>query len=65
MGQAAGFFVEFAARSRNPKDCLGCTCKLGDRRHRVTLVHGDYSPKNILVHEGRLMMRIKGVDAWE
>ena len=27
-----------------------------NRRHRVTLVHGDYSPKNILVHEGHLVL---------
>ena len=26
------------------------------RRHRLTLVHGDYSPKNILVHDGRLVL---------
>lgn len=26
------------------------------RRRRFTLVHGDYSPKNILVHEGRLVL---------
>lgn len=26
------------------------------RRRRYTLVHGDYSPKNILVREGRLML---------
>ena len=26
------------------------------RRERYTLVHGDYSPKNVLVHEGRLIL---------
>lgn len=26
------------------------------RRRRITLVHGDYSPKNILVHEGSLVL---------
>jgi tRNA A-37 threonylcarbamoyl transferase component Bud32 len=26
------------------------------RSRRLTLVHGDYSPKNILVHEGRLIL---------
>ncbi len=26
------------------------------RRLRITLVHGDYSPKNILVHHGKLML---------
>jgi 5-methylthioribose kinase len=26
------------------------------RSHRDTIVHGDYSPKNILVHEGRLVL---------
>lgn len=26
------------------------------RRFRVTLVHGDYSPKNVLVHHGRLVL---------
>ena len=26
------------------------------RARRLTLVHGDYSPKNILVHEGRLVL---------
>ena len=26
------------------------------RAHRVTLVHGDYSPKNVLVHGGRLVL---------
>ncbi len=26
------------------------------RRERLTLVHGDYSPKNILVHRGRLIL---------
>jgi len=27
-----------------------------NRTHCVTLVHGDYSPKNILVHQGRLIL---------
>ena len=27
-----------------------------NRRHCLTLVHGDYSPKNILVHQGRLIL---------
>ena len=27
-----------------------------NRIHSVTLVHGDYSPKNILVHQGRLIL---------
>jgi 5-methylthioribose kinase len=27
-----------------------------NRTHRVTLVHGDYSPKNILVYQGRLIL---------
>lgn len=26
------------------------------RAHRHTLVHGDYSPKNVLVHDGRLVL---------
>ena len=26
------------------------------RQHRLTLVHGDYSPKNVLVHAGRLVL---------
>jgi aminoglycoside phosphotransferase (APT) family kinase protein len=26
------------------------------RAHRLTLVHGDYSPKNILVHGGKLVL---------
>lgn len=26
------------------------------RRHRVTLVHGDFSPKNILIHQDRLIL---------
>ena len=26
------------------------------RRQRLTLVHGDYSPKNVLVHEGKLIL---------
>jgi 5-methylthioribose kinase len=26
------------------------------RSHRDTIVHGDYSPKNVLVHEGRLVL---------
>lgn len=26
------------------------------RARRITLVHGDYSPKNILIHEGRLVL---------
>ncbi len=25
-------------------------------RHRWTLVHGDYSPKNVLIHDGRLIL---------
>jgi 5-methylthioribose kinase len=29
---------------------------VANRTHCVTLVHGDYSPKNILVFEGRLML---------
>jgi 5-methylthioribose kinase len=28
----------------------------GVRARRLTLVHGDYSPKNILVHDGRLIL---------
>ncbi len=28
----------------------------GTRLRRLTLVHGDYSPKNVLVHEGRLVL---------
>jgi 5-methylthioribose kinase len=27
-----------------------------NRRHSLTLVHGDYSPKNILVHQGHLIL---------
>jgi 5-methylthioribose kinase len=27
-----------------------------NRKHRVTLVHGDYSPKNILAHRGQLVL---------
>jgi 5-methylthioribose kinase len=27
-----------------------------NRNHRLTLVHGDYSPKNILVHQGHLIL---------
>ncbi len=26
------------------------------RRQRLTLVHGDFSPKNVLIHEGRLIL---------
>jgi len=26
------------------------------RQHRVTLVHGDYSPKNVLIREGKLIL---------
>lgn len=26
------------------------------RRQRLTLVHGDYSPKNVLIYEGRMML---------
>lgn len=28
----------------------------GTRKRRLTLVHGDYSPKNILIHQGRLIL---------
>ncbi len=28
----------------------------GTRKRRLTLVHGDYSPKNILIHEDRLIL---------
>lgn len=32
--------------------------------HRHTLVHGDYSPKNVLVHEGRLVLLDYEVIHW-
>jgi 5-methylthioribose kinase len=38
---ATGFLTELIAETRV---------------HRDTIVHGDYSPKNILVHEGRLVL---------
>ncbi len=34
------------------------------RRQRLTLVHGDYSPKNILVHHGRLILLDHEVIHW-
>lgn len=34
------------------------------RAHRSTLVHGDYSPKNILVHDGRLVLLDHEVIHW-
>jgi aminoglycoside phosphotransferase (APT) family kinase protein len=34
------------------------------RAHRYTLVHGDYSPKNVLVHEGRLVLLDYEVIHW-
>ncbi|MBM4000306.1 MAG: hypothetical protein FJ297_12355 [Planctomycetes bacterium] len=34
------------------------------RASRLTLVHGDYSPKNILVHEGRLVLLDHEVMHW-
>jgi aminoglycoside phosphotransferase (APT) family kinase protein len=34
------------------------------RRSRVTLVHGDYSPKNVLVHQGRLVLLDHEVIHW-
>jgi aminoglycoside phosphotransferase (APT) family kinase protein len=34
------------------------------RRHRDSLVHGDYSPKNILVHSGRLVLLDHEVIHW-
>lgn len=36
----------------------------GTRARRITLVHGDYSPKNILVHEGRLVLLDHEVIHW-
>ncbi len=34
------------------------------RAHTITLVHGDYSPKNILVHSGRLVLLDHEVIHW-
>ena len=34
------------------------------RAHRLTLVHGDYSPKNILVHQDRLVLLDHEVIHW-
>ena len=34
------------------------------RERQITLVHGDYSPKNILVHEGRLVLLDHEVIHW-
>src|SRR5262249_18852415 len=34
------------------------------RKRHVTLVHGDYSPKNILVHDGRLILLDHEVIHW-
>ena len=34
------------------------------RRNRLTLVHGDYSPKNVLVHKGRLVLLDHEVIHW-
>ncbi len=34
------------------------------RAHRLTLVHGDYSPKNVLVHDGRLVLLDHEVIHW-
>jgi aminoglycoside phosphotransferase (APT) family kinase protein len=34
------------------------------RHHRLTLVHGDYSPKNILLHDGRLVLLDHEVIHW-
>ncbi len=34
------------------------------RAHRTTLVHGDYSPKNVLVHNGRLILLDHEVIHW-
>ena len=34
------------------------------RAHRFTLVHGDYSPKNVLVHNGRLVLLDHEVIHW-
>jgi 5-methylthioribose kinase len=39
--EAAGFIAALAAETR---------------AHRDTIVHGDYSPKNVLVHDGRLVL---------
>jgi 5-methylthioribose kinase len=33
-----------------------CSLAEENRRRRVSLVHGDYSPKNILVYQGRLVL---------
>lgn len=33
-------------------------------RHALTLVHGDYSPKNVLVHQGRLILLDHEVIHW-
>jgi 5-methylthioribose kinase len=41
VGTAAPFYQELVAQTR---------------ARRLTLVHGDYSPKNVLVHQGRLVL---------
>ena len=34
------------------------------RQRRITIVHGDYSPKNVLVHEGKLILLDHEVIHW-
>ena len=49
------YYLATAARVPAARDFLEALVE-ETRARRLTLVHGDYSPKNILVHEGRLVL---------
>jgi aminoglycoside phosphotransferase (APT) family kinase protein len=54
------FTADRVPAARSFLDCL-----LTDTRsHPLTLVHGDFSPKNVLVHEGRLVLLDHEVIHW-
>ena len=49
------YYLATAARVRPPRAFLDELVE-ETRARRLTLVHGDYSPKNILIHDGRLVL---------
>ncbi len=46
------FFAGAAERNPELTDILGDVAE-GQRQHRTALVHGDFSPKNVLIHQSR------------
>lgn len=49
-------YYEFAAHGVPAASCFIGDLLADTRRREITLVHGDYSPKNVLIHNNRLIL---------